>query len=924
MFNIDPHPFVAEHGAPTYQVLPPQIMPLKDKLPNEKGEPSKWAKATLDSLSTIARFQYYRKRKLLANYKLINGEFVSSEYYNIAGQSEQEVDEEQEAFDLINEVKKDLEVPDAFVRNYDIISQPVNTLVGELSDLPDLFMVEGKGERFQSDKLKLKSSLLQEWFYGEVESKIIEQLLKEGFNPDSEMDEEMQKQLQERHEQLKQQLTPADIQKYITDDFRHLIEQWAQVELEDQRVRFNLKKAQRVEFTDYLTIAERYRHIYLDGFGLKIESLNPLFVFSHKSPETEYVQDGNYAGIIRFLSLSDVINRYGYLMTVEQIESLQKSWKGYYKEQNKGKDMFGNKVDYLSPQGIPYQTFLPSLDRDFLQFAPSMAASGNSLIGILDEVTASQIDGLGENTFINSYGMLVVYECYWKTQVRLSKLRWTNPETQLDETIIVDENFIIPDWVQERKINILFKDEPELNTIVHTWVNQTWRGIKIDNYFTNGILQKPIYLDIAPNELQFKGELYIYDAKLPIAGQYANNRNTKPTSLVDRLKPYQFFYNVLMNQCFHYLQTEILPFVIMESNLIPKDKDWGGEDRLEKWLNIAQQLGATLADSSYQNTGGAPIQGGQLPREVNLDRSQRILTRLQMATTIRQLALEHIGIFPQRLGDVKSSETATGINQAVSRSYTQTSSWFESFFDCEREILQMQIDAAQTLQARNKDLGKTMIQSDFTQKLLEIDGGDFNLYQLHVYVLKSQEELRKLQTAQKLAEMNTAPTPMSDRILMATGNDIKEIVNTLKANEAKMDEQNQQQQGLEQQRLQQEGQMEQARLQQEEKQFYAKLQNELQQEYIRAFGNAQATTQDEDGNGIADMLELYKLQTQATAMGNQATDAQTKLSLENAKIQNEKQKTQMDFTDKDKQRQHEQILADKELKAATIRGDKSK
>lgn len=924
MFNINPHPFVEQSGAPTYQVLPPQIVPLKDKLPNEKGEPSKWAKATLDSLSVIARTQYYRKRKLLANYKLINGEFVSSEYYNVSGQISEEESEEQEAFDLINEVQKDIEVPNAFVRNYDIISQPVNTLVGELSDLPDVFMVEGKGEKFESDKLKLKNNLLQEWFYSQVEAKIIENLLKEGFDLESEQDAEVQKQLQERYEQLKQQLTPAEIQKYITDDFRHLIEQWAQIELEDQRVRFNLKKAQRIEFTDYLTIGERYRHIYRDGFGLKIESLNPLFVFSHKSPETEYTQDGNYAGILRFLSVSDVVNRYGHEMSAEQIEGLQKSWKGYYKEQNKGRDMFGNKVDYLNPQGIPYQTYLPSLDRDFLQFAPSMAASGNSVLGIIDEVTSSQIDGLGENTFINSYGMLVVYECYWKTQVRLSKLRWINPETQVDETIIVDENFIIPDWIQERNLNILFKDEPELNTIVHTWVNQIWKGVKIDNYFTNGVLQKPIYLNIAPNELQFKGELYIYDAKLPIAGQFANNRNTKPTSLVDRLKPYQFFYNVLMNQCFHYLQTEILPFVLMEASLIPKDKDWGGENGLEKWLTIAKELGATLADSSYQNTQGAPIQGGQLPREINLDRSQRILTRLQMATTIRQLALEHIGIFPQRLGDVKSSETATGINQAVSRSYTQTSSWFESFFDCEREILQMQIDAAQTLQASDKDLGKTMIQSDFTQRLLQIDGKDFTLYQLHVYVLKSQEELRKLQTAQRLAEMNTAPTPMSDRILMATGNDIKEIVKTLKDNEAKVDAQNQQLQGIEQQRLQQEGALEQARMEQEDRQFYAKLQNELQQEYIRAFGMADATEQDADGNGLADMLELYKLQMQSNSLTNQAADSSIKQSQENAKIQNEKQKTQLEFSDRDKQRQHEQILADKELKAATIRGDKSK
>ena len=913
MFNSEPHPFVQEIGAgtPSYHILPPQIIPLKDKVSKKNGEASDWAKATLDSLSFIGRSQFLQKRRLKNNYQLAEGLPSDDTIINT----------ETEEYDLLEEVSDDLPLPKT-VNHYDLISQPINTLVGELIALPDLFLVEGKGERFTSDKLKIKSLLLEKWFRSQVEIQILESLLKEGINPEAELLEEEQSYVQERIEQLRQELTPQDIQRYITNDFRHNVELWAEEELKDQVRRFNLKKQQRIEFRDYLIAAERARLIYKDSFGLKTETLNPLFVFTHKSPEIEYFQDGNYGGIIRFLSISTLIDKYGHYMSSDQIESLQKSWKAYYREYNKGKDMFGNKIDYLSPSGLPYQTYFPSLDRAFLQYMPSMAASGNALLGILEPDILAQVDGFGENPMVNTYGMLVVYECYWKTQIRLSKVRWINPKTGLDETIVVDETFDIPKWVQEIKdpvSNLRFKDEElPINSVIHTWVNQTWKGIKVDNYFTNGVLTKPMYLGVGANELQFKGELHIYDCKLPIAGQYANHRNVKPMSLVDKLSNLNKLYNLFMNQVYHYVQTELLPFLVMERSIMPKDKDWGGDDALEKWINIAQELGLTLADNSYQNTQGAPVQGGQLPREINLDRSQRIMLRWQLAQGVKQLSLEQIGIFPQRLGDVKSTETATGVQEATSRSYTQTSSWFESFFDCEREILQMQIDAAQYLQSQNLDLGKSIIQSDFTQKLLELNGNDFNLYQLHIYVMKSQEEQRKLQIAQQLAQMNTTPTPMSDRIVMSTSTDVKEIIKLLKDTEKEQAQQLQQQNQLEQQKLQQVQEIEAAKLQKQDEQFYAQLQNNLDVASIRSSNNVQ------ESNDVSGLIDTGKLQLQQESINNQAKANKDKSTLERDKFNQQQIAANSELEDKAKQRQHEQILADKEIIRTKIQGDKSK
>lgn len=903
------HPFVDE-GNGIYHLLPPQMVSLRDKLPNKDGEPSKWAKETLNVLGRIARIQYNRKRKYLANYKLINGEFVSSEYFS----------ENSEEFDLINEVEKDLEIPST-IRNYDIISQPFNTLVGELTELPDLFDIEGKGDMIESDRLKVKNKLFNEWFESEVKKKVLGELIQKGIdpnNPDAPQDEEQLQQLQQLQAEIQASISPPEIEQFVKKSFRHKLETWGSTELQDQMVRFNIKKAQRTEFSDYLAVAERYRHIYSDAFGLKVETKNPLNVFSHKSPEVEYVQDGDYAGFIEFMSLPAVVDRYGYLMSKKQLDKLQKQWRSAYRSDKLEKTMDGSNINYLNPLGLPYQTSLPTLNRQFNEFAPWMDNVGNTPLIILDETETSKITGNGD--FAN-YGILTVIHAYWKSQKKIGKLYWINPETGIEEKLLVDETVHIPSYVKEVEGNVLFQKEDEINTITWTWINEVWRGIKIDNYFTNTVLTEPIYIDIKPNDLQFKGELYVYGAKLPIAGQYANNRNTKPTSLVDRLKPFQFFYNVLMNQCFHYLQTEILPFVVMDSKIIPKDKDWAGENRVEKWIELGQRLGITPVDTSLENTKGEGSQGGQYPREVNLDRSSRIAARLQMANAIRQLALEQVGISQQRLGDVKSSETATGINQSISRSYTQTNSWFESFFDCEREILQMQIDAAQYLQSKKLDVGNVEINSFVTDGLLEINNNDFNLYNLHVYVYKSQEERRKLQYAQKLAEMNTTNTPMSERILMGTSNDVKDIVQKLKETEAKQEEQIKQQQSIEQQKIQA------AEKQAQEQREFDKEQNQLDRIYdlykaqIQAFGYSNEAAADSDNNGVKDMLEFAKLRNQLNiAVSKNELDANIKTQEMNLKKEAEVNKLQNER----EKRIHEQILADKDLKQAKIQGDKSK
>lgn len=904
------HPFV-QNNSSQFQTLPPQMLTIQEK-------DEKWQMQCMDAMEYIARIQWLANQKLLDNYKLVNGEFLPSEY-----------GVEEEYKDPLAQITTDFNVP-SFIKNYDIISQPINRLVGEIDLQPDVFTIVGKGELIEGEMMRVKTDMIHEYQMADIEKQIKMKLINKGIDPDFndfKSEEEQQQYVQQIEQESKKFRDPMQIQDWMDRSYKHMAVQWAEIELEDQKERFNLSDLRRTEFRDLLTTGRRFRHIYLKANGFGIESWNPITTFYHKSPEVKFIQDGDYAGRIHVISIPDIIDRYGFRMTGSQLDSLQAAYTKTYQEQALVKTtMDGKKIDYLSPTGIPYATRVPSLDRFINDFAPQVKDFPATSTWFLSEANLDAINGGG--AFLNAInGMYQVTEAYWKSAKRIGKLTWVNPETELLEKILIDDNFILPKYIKEINGTIEFKDEDETNSVSWTWVNEIWSGVKIANAGTHSNLAKPIYLDVQRHDVQFKGETLIYEPKLPVAGQVLNNRNTVSAGLVDLMKPFQFFHNVLMNQAYQFLEKEIMPFILMDVNIIPNDGDWGSgkKKNLEKWMEVAKAWGIVPADTSPENTNGANVNGGQLPKIIDLDMSQRIMSRLNMAQQIKSLALEHVGISPQRLGDIKSSETATGINQATQNSSIQTSFWFTEFFACERDILKMQLAIAQTLQSRNKDILATATKSDLSNSFLKFTDNDFMLYDLHVYISNSQKAVRDIEMVRRLGiENNTLMIKMSDRITMATSNSIPAITEIIKKSEKENDDRQAQEQQMKQQQIEQSKEIADTQMAKQEQQFYAKLENDLSKEYIRASGFNENISADANGNTIPDVLEQLKFIENQGVNNNKMQIAQQKLEHEKEMSIADRNFQERQLTFKEQQEANKFKLKQMDIKQAKIQGDKSK
>ena len=885
------HPFLDNSH---YQnIFPSQNIPLKKK-------DEEWKRVNMNYAEWEGRRQYLDKLPLWDNYRLANDELIEKDY-----------GKESPSFDLIEKLTEDSGVPDV-IKNYGILSQPIATLEGEMDNFPDVFNVKGVGDIFESEKERVKTQLLKDWFMNYMNQSVEEKLMEmQEDDPDAELFQD-EEQYQKAFQDQMQVMFPAKIQKYMNTEYKHVLEIWGQHELKDQFERFKLKVLRRKDFYHWLRVAQRFRHLYVGPKGLKVETLNPMFVFCRKSPNIDYVQDGDLAGFIQLLTVPAIIDRYRDLLTDEQINSLEKPYESVDKNADIQKRPDGSKIDYLHPKGVPYQTRIMSDDPKFYSLFPDTQHMHGMLNGLyLNDEERSKIDGIGNSLYITN--SLQVTTAYWRSQRRIGKLKWINPITNLEEVTLIDETFDLPKGIKQIK-NEKFNFDAGLNTVIWTRETEIWQGVKISNYGNINLLDEPIYLDIKPAEIQI--------GKLPIAGHFANNINTKPTSLVDKAKSFQWLFNVLINQTVLYVQTEILPFIVMSSGMIPTDKDWGGEDAYAKWMSVAQWLGAGVIEGGVGPNGTADNAGGQFPREINLDRSTRILSRIQLALQIKQLALDHIGISPQRMGAVKSTETATGVNQAISNSGVQTSSWFTSFFEGEKEMLQLQLDAAKFLQARGKQID-TLNKSELSLEALRLALEDESLYDLHVYVTDSQEELRNLQVARQLAlENNTSQMAMSDRIKLTSATSITEIIEELKESERQELARQQQEFQLRQQELQQQGLQAQAALEQAAREKQAEIDKDIRVAIIQAMGRNQNI--DVDANGNADLIEMNKLINTANQIQNNLDISNKQLELEERKHQDSMSLEERKRRDEREKNKFELALEDKKLKRDIVRGDKSK
>ena len=299
----------------------------------------------------------------------------------------------------------------------------------------------------------------------------------------------------------------------------------------------------------------------------------------------------------------------------------------------------------------------------------------------------------------------------------------------------------------------------------------------------------------------------------------------------------------------------------MDQRLIPQqslDGTWGKYNWL-KFIMTAKDTGLGVVDNSSSNLEGSPAM--QQPSVVNLLNNDRFKSRIELANYCEQQIMKVIGISPQRMGSINSQETATGVNQAINNSYSQTELYFFNHTNLMRELKSMILDAEKYIESKKPISRVNYINSDVENVLFELDTSDLLLRRFNIFLTSNTDTQRVLEQIRQFAiQNNTTGATDLDKIIMLEATDTRKIKDTLAVSLENFRKQEQQKQQHEQQMLQQQLEA-QAAEKEKDRQFEAD-QNErdrlarMYEAEVKATGMAREN--DIDQSGINDALEVSR------------------------------------------------------------------
>jgi hypothetical protein len=764
-------------------------------LPKSKKD-QEWAAWNLDWLEWEGLKQIRRNaRRLMKNYKLAKGIIDKSDYI---------IEEDEEFAELIEVLTKE-DASALELKFYPIIPNVINTLVSEFAKRNTRVTYNAVDDRSYNELLELKRQEIESVLLFEAEQKLALKLSEMGMSVDS---EEFQQATSK--ENLR---TLPEIQDFYSKSYRSVVEEWAEHQHRVDVERFKMDELEERGFRDMLITDREFWHFKMMDDDYEVELWNPVLTFYNKSPDNRYISQSQWVGKFDMMTVSDVIDKYGWLMTEEQMKTLEL----IYPVRSAGYPIQGYQNDgsyYDGTKSHDWNTQMPSLAyRQYTSLWDNTLYGGDIVNWIMSE---------SEDYFdLGMSNLLRVTTGYWKSQRRIGYLtKITDSGSVIKD--IVDETYVVTDKPMYNTSVIKNKNEETLifgEHIEWIWINEVWGGLKIGPnrpsfWGTNnpgGI--NPIYLGInnnriTPLKFQFKGDSSMYGCKLPVEGAVFSDRNTRSTSLVDLMKPFQIGYNIVNNQIADILVDELGTVILLDQNALPRHslgEDWG-KNNLAKAYVAMKNFQMLPLDTSITNTENALA--FQHYQKLDLEQTNRLLSRIQLANYFKSQAFEVIGITPQRLGMEITRQTATGIEQSVNASYAQTETYFIQHCDyLMPRVHQMRTDLSQYYQATKPSTRLQYITSNDERKMFEIDGTDLLLRDLNIFASTKANHRAILEQLKQIAiQNNTTGASIYDLGNVIKAESIAEVSHVLKTAEQKQMQQKQaemqQLQNIEEQKIQ--------------------------------------------------------------------------------------------------------------------------
>jgi len=431
----------------------------------------------------------------------------------------------------------------------------------------------------------------------------------------------------------------------------------------------NLKEMFSKGFEDVLIAGEEIYCVDIENGNPVVRKVNTLNLHTIRSGESPWIDDADIIIEDGYFSEGQILDKYYSDLTDKQVKLIddQFSYEG-------GDNMvsIGDKEEDIVWDGIL------NLERDIRsQFGSAYDTDGN----------------------------IRVMRVVWKTKRKVGILTYFDDDNNKFEKI-VDERY-----------------KPGLtDQIKWVWISEWLEATRIGGGGMGENDKKAIYIKMQKRPIQFRSIHNISQCHSGYVGLAYNTNVSKSKSLMDRMKPYQYLYNVFM------YRTE-LAFARAKGKIgkisLSKMPD-GWEPKM--WLQYAE-INGWLIEDDFNEVQKGPATGklaGQMSgasSAIDLEMGSYIQQHILMLQFLEEQLGQIAGITRQREGQMENRETVRGVERSISQSNIITEKYFSLHDMVKTKVLTMLLETAKVAWKGKKQV-LSYVTDDLTDQTFTIEADD--------------------------------------------------------------------------------------------------------------------------------------------------------------------------------------------------------
>lgn len=430
--------------------------------------------------------------------------------------------------------------------------------------------------------------------------------------------------------------------------------------------------------------------------------VNPMNIHTVRSGESNYVEDADIIVISTYMSPGQVIDDYHDELTPSEIDDIES----------------GLAKNTTAESGLS------------IGYKPDLAIRMDEAIDL-----AVLENDLGYGSPFDNNGNIRVTRVYWKSLRKMKKVKYYD-EAGDEQWDLFDEHY---------KIDKSAGEEEEI-----IWINEWWEGHKLGGSIGSVVDDRAIYTRMRPKPIQFRSMENPSKCHPGIVGTIYNTNDNEGVSLMDRMKPYQYLYNILA------YNTELAVAKnhgkIMRLDISQVPENW----EIDKWLSYAQGMNLAVFDGFKEGNKGVATgkMAGMLQPQapvIDMEMGNTIQLYMNMMAFIKQEMGEIAGVTGARQGQISNREAVGNVEREVTQTSHITEYWFMEHDYTKIRVLECLLETAKVAWKDKKNKKVQHVLDDGSTMLFTVDGEVFNESEYGIKISDSRNSHELIQTMKQLA-----------------------------------------------------------------------------------------------------------------------------------------------------------------------------